>query len=465
MSASPIKILGTFYEFHEDLNTDLGALRQKVEDLRKVGKLSSEVLTYLRKYFRLKNIYHSNAIEGNRLNIGETRLVVEEGLTITGKPLKDTIEAKNLAHALDMFEQLANRSSEPISEVDIRSIHAAILKGIDDNNAGRYRTTDVEISGSAYRPPSHIDVPRMMAEFTQWLREVSVSQNGKGVDPVVLAAAAHTWFVYVHPFSDGNGRTARLILNLILIRYGYPIAVITRDDRERYYDALEDSQHGGDLTAIIKLVQECVEESLEEYENAAQQQREREGWARAVVSSLGEREEKRLRNEYEIWRSAMDLLRHFFEQSVNALNEAGPLGLVRVYLKDFGGKDQSCLDFEKYVNLRQGHSAKKTWFFRVDFRSGNNASRFLFFFGFASPIMAREMTITGVSLWVAYETSPFHYEKIESSQRTNLPELAEIGYDLRHEQFLCRYRSNIIMREKVESFGRKFIEHIAKRLF
>jgi len=150
---------GTLYSYESVQDETIRAIAERVRAMRQAGRLSPEVLHHIRSYFRIKNIYHSNAIEGNVLNVGETRQVVEMGLTLTGKPLKDQAEARNLAHAIDFLEQLATHPERPILESDIRQMHAVVLKGIDDDNAGRYRSVPVEISGSAYKPPGPESVP------------------------------------------------------------------------------------------------------------------------------------------------------------------------------------------------------------------------------------------------------------------------------------------------------------------
>ena len=175
--------------------------------------------------------------------------MVGQGLNYYGQAFKDTLEAKNLAHAMDFFEELASKIDKPIKAHDVRQIHAAILKGIDDTNSGKYRLSEVEISGSQYKPPTYIQVPDMMEQFCNWLEQVTSPSYQTGISPVILACAAHTWFVYIHPFVDGNGRTARILMNLVLMRHGYPISIITRDDRARYYDALETS-HSSDFNTI-----------------------------------------------------------------------------------------------------------------------------------------------------------------------------------------------------------------------
>ena len=172
-----IEIPGTPYSYNDSRDREFRKLSRRVSDMRSSGKLSHGVLYRIRRFFRLKDIYHSNAIEGNILDIGETRAVVESGLTITGKPLKDQAEARNLSHALDFLDELARDSGRPIGESDIRQLHALILKGIVDDEAGRYRMTPVEISGSEYSPPGPESVRTQMEDFSVWLRDVSMPSS------------------------------------------------------------------------------------------------------------------------------------------------------------------------------------------------------------------------------------------------------------------------------------------------
>jgi len=421
--------------------------------MRQAGRLTPEVLGTLRRFFRIKNIYHSNAIEGNTLNLGETKQVVQFGLTITGKSLKDQAEARNLAQAIDFLEELASRPELPILEADIRQVHTLVLKDVDDNNAGRYRLVEVQISGSRYTPPSPTAVPQAMEEFGRWLAKASMLSAGLGsLEGFLNAAVAHAWLVYIHPFADGNGRVARLLMNLMLMRYGYPIAVITKEDRIRYYDALEESQ-SSDLSPFLALLSECIYESLEEYERAAAEQREREEWAQSLADRFSTQEKVRYSNEYEVWRSAMELLKSYFRQTAELLNEATPLG--RIYFKDFG-----TLALEKYLSLRLGESVKKTWFFRVDFRTGERAARYLFFFGY--PSYALRQVGLDVTLHIAREEPPgsYYYERLELISAPNVPQLGEVGYHARDEKFVGLERSSTIRRGKIEEMGKRFFEEV-----
>ena len=454
---SHIDIEGTSYVCEESRMSTFERIADRVRTMRSEGRLSSEVLYRLRKHFRIKNIYHSNAIEGNVLAVGETREVVEQGLTITGKPLKDQAEARNLSHALDFLEELAANTEAPITENDVRQLHSFVLHGINDE-AGAYRSVPVTISGSDYSPPGPESVPAQMAALGSWLSKTSVPVDDAfaGVDGLLAAAVAHTWLVTVHPFVDGNGRVARLLMNLILMRHGYPIAIVTKEDRLRYYDALELSQTS-DLTPFLVLVAECIEESLEEYEAAAQEQREQTEWAASLAQRFTRPERIRAENEYEVWRNAMELLKSHFQQTVHAVDQASDFG--NVYLKDFGS-----LEFEKYSALRRGESAKRTWFLRVDFRRGDRAARYLFFFGHGSYAMRRRCDVT---LHLAREEPPnsFSYERLEYIDSPNVPNLTEVGYEMTKERFVVKSRNTNPRKSRVEDFTKQFFEDVVAKHF
>lgn len=449
-------ILGTPYEVDDALADSLKAVSRRVSVMRSHGALSPDALGRLRRFFKIKNIYNSNAIEGNILDIGETRLVVEQGLTLTGRPLKDQAEAKNLSEAIDYLEGLATDLSRPITQADIRQLHYFVLKDIRDEDAGKYRCVEVEIGGSEYKPPSPDRVPTQMNEFSAWLATVSLREEDKSDEAILMAAAAHAWFVTIHPFIDGNGRVGRLLLNLILMRFGCPIAIVTKADRSRYYDALEISQ-SSDLTALCSLLIECIEESLEEYEVAADEQREHDEWTQAIVGKLQHAEQVRASNEYEVWRNAMELLKSVFRQTAEKVDSSAML--ARVWFKDFGQ-----LELEKYLLLKTNESAKRTWFFRIDFRSGEKKVRYLFFFGSQSHGLRN---LADVTLFLAREEPPgsFNYVRLDYLTASNVPKFAEIGYDPRAEEFIVRDKFGSVNRYKIERLCREFFEDVVQKHF
>ena len=457
MTIETIEIKKTFHSYRAPQKEFIEKLAGRVADMRESGKLTPEVLHRLRQYFRIKNIYHSNAIEGNALNVGETRQVVEMGLTLTGKPLKDQAEAKNLAAAVDYLEELATDIVKPIKEYDVRQIHQLVLKGINDENAGKYRDVIVEISGSKYKPPGPEKIASEMEEFGNWLGSVSCpGEDFATANGLIYAATAHTWLVYIHPFIDGNGRVARLLMNLILMRYGFPIAIVTREDRMRYYDALEETQ-SSDLSQFLSLISECVEESLEEYEAAAKEQRERIEWARSLAERFDAGERVKIANEYEVWRSALDLLKGYMRQTAAMIDESSPL--IKIFFKDFG-----MLEYEKYISLRIGESAKRTWFFRIDFVRGDRTVRYLFFFGSKSHYLR---DICHVTLHIAREepSGSYYYELLDRLSKPNTLSISELGYDSKAEKFVSRAPGGSITKDKIENIGKRFFEEVIKRHF
>jgi hypothetical protein len=206
----------------------------------------------------------------------------------------------------------------------------------------------------------------------------------------------------------------------------------------------------------LALLIESVHESLEEYEAAAKEQRELKEWAQSLAERFSEPERNRIRNEYEVWKSAMDLLRSYFRQAVELLNQSTPLG--RVYFTDFG-----TLEFEKYLSLRQGESVKRTWFFRVDFKQRDTAARYLFFFGYPSYQLRGEVDVT---LHVAREepSGSWNYNRLEYISAPNVPDLRELGYIAKDEQFISREVGSTV-RGKIEGIGRKFFDNVISKHF
>ncbi|MGL4798540.1 MAG: Fic family protein [Cellulosilyticaceae bacterium] len=222
--------------------------------------LSPEVLKNLKKYFDVELTYNSNAIEGNTLTITETKVILEEGLTIGGgKSLREHLEVINHQEAINYIEDIVNKDID-ISERVIKDLHAIILKSIDSKNAGVYRKNNVLISGSRHRPVEYMLVEEKMHGLIEWYDEMKHKLH-----PVELAALFHFKYVYIHPFIDGNGRTARLLMNLILLRNGYPIAVIKNEDRSEYMQALELASVEGEMTAFIDSIKRAVDSSLDTY--------------------------------------------------------------------------------------------------------------------------------------------------------------------------------------------------------
>lgn len=246
----------------------LAQIDKKKKKLDSLKSLNNKLQAQLEDWLKVELTYSSNAIEGNTLTRVETAEVIDKGVaaTISGKPLKDQLEAINHAKAVEFVRDLADKlkGHQFIKEEHILDIHRIILSGIDDEWAGRYRETEVFIRGAAVTLPQPQKVPYLMDEFVQWL------ERQQEEHPVHIAALAHLKLVSIHPFVDGNGRTARLLMNLILRLHGYPMAIVRNEERIDYLDALAQAQTKDNLKPYLNLVENAVDRSLDVYLNAAQ---------------------------------------------------------------------------------------------------------------------------------------------------------------------------------------------------
>jgi Fic family protein len=231
-------------------------IEQKKKLIDQKRPLPSNTLRSIRESILLDWTYNSNAIEGNTLTLSETKVVLE-GITIGGKTLKEHLEAINHKEAILYVEDIVKKK-ETFSEWQIKSIHRLILKGIDDENAGVYRKENVLISGAAHTPPDYFLVPEQMSDLLKWYHG-----EGQKLHVIERAALLHIIFVKIHPFVDGNGRTARLLLNLELMKNGYPPIIIRKEERIDYYNALDKAHTTDNLKNFFKLVSDSLDRTLD----------------------------------------------------------------------------------------------------------------------------------------------------------------------------------------------------------
>lgn len=242
------KYSGLQYDFIK-----IDQLKERIDSHR---PLSKNLANSLHDKLVVEWTYHSNAIEGNTLTISETKVVLE-GITIGGKSMVEHLETINHREAIWFVEDLI-ASKEELTEWNLKNIHALILRGIDHSNAGRYRNENVLISGAKHIPPKHFEVDYMMEKLIK-----EYGQDWKDLHPVVKATLLHGEFVKVHPFIDGNGRTARLLLNFELMKNGYTPIIIKNEQRATYYDVLDLAHTTMNYGPFIKLVADLVIESEE----------------------------------------------------------------------------------------------------------------------------------------------------------------------------------------------------------
>ena len=246
----------------EDINVLLKEVDVQKEQLSALRPLPEEALKKIQDALDIEYTYESNRIEGNTLTLQETALVVNEGVTISGKSMREHLEAINHAEAISYIKDIAKQDIE-ISERTIKEIHALILHGIDRENAGRYRTVPVMISGSTHMPPQPYLIEKQMEDFILRFKQMEAEK----VHPVLIAAYLHDELVRIHPFIDGNGRTSRLLMNLYLLRHGYVIITLkgSNDAKVSYYMALEKSHTEHLPEDFQKLVVEAEIAALQKY--------------------------------------------------------------------------------------------------------------------------------------------------------------------------------------------------------
>ncbi len=438
----PKTITGIAFQFDDSLNQRLRDFDADIRFMWDRGELNPEKLKRIYQQSKIDELYHSNRIEGNSLSYGETQAVIEEGAEIPAKPRKDQLEAKNLSGALDYAQEIAINSERAVIQGDVRGIHKTLLDGIQ-SDAGSYRDSENKIKGSRHSTPEAFLVEQHMTELSDYLKEITDLDTPQPDLPIFAAAAAHAWLVQIHPFSDGNGRTARALMNLILMRRGYPPCIITEDDRSRYINALEDTWEG-DLTPFIELVQENVNE-----------QRKSQKWLTALTARLEQPASKQAQEQYDTWHDAMQYLKRHFQYVADNINAEKTLGNLQLKFRDYGA-----LGLEKYMSLSDGGRAKKTWFFGIEFISGEQRARYVFYVGAADERLKRR---SSVALIIA-KNSAAGYERLQKIEEPNTVDLFQIGFDIRNNRFVALTKSAV--RERIpETLTRQFFEQVIERDF
>lgn len=243
------------YNF-DGLDKQLNRIQQKKAELDELRPIPNHILKSIKESLTIEWTYNSNSIEGNSLTLRETQMVLEEGFTIKGKSLKEHFEAVNHQNAINYIEELTIKN-KILTEKDILGVHELVLQNIEKEIAGRFRTSGVRISGANFIPPNALKINEYITELIDWV-------NNSELDIVIKSILFHHRFVWIHPFYDDNGRTVRLIFNLLLMKSGYPPAIILRNDRKKYYDALNQSNKG-DYSKLVLVILQALERSLNIY--------------------------------------------------------------------------------------------------------------------------------------------------------------------------------------------------------
>lgn len=356
-------LAGTPYLLDNDRAARALEAAQKIDEevrlLRRSGALDSATLARLRSEWGFRQVHESAAIEGNQLTLNETQIAIQRGITISGKPPEHSAEVQNLFNAIQYAESLAKQAT-PISEREIREMQSLIV-GKEHPEAGAYRSVQVHISNSPHTPPHPLKVPEAMTDYAHWLADSS------DVPVPLSCSVAHAWLVHIHPFRDGNGRTARAVSNLQLIRAGYPIVVIRRKDRQRYYEALRCSDEG-DITPFLTLILDRCQDSLKQIDRI---RKETVGLTLAIEKVLEADHRK-----YEIWAAGIRLFATTFAAALKSLEEK--LGCV-VAIQEY---DMPTAD--DYQLLTQGLAEGNTWLMKATVKRGGVSRSLLLWIGFSS---------------------------------------------------------------------------------
>lgn len=230
-------------------------IMKKKKELDSLRPFSKASLKRLKENFNIESTYNSNAIEGNTLTKSETRLVIEEGITIGGKSMREHFEAINHKNAIDFIESIVKEKKDITKDI-ICKINDLILANIEEDEKGVYRLRKIHIEGASFVPPKPDLIPKLMSEFLKWL-----NKNKDKMNIVDFVALAHEKFVFIHPFIDGNGRCARLLVNLLLMQKGFPPIIILKTERKKYIRTLEEA-HNENYVPFVNFIARNIERSL-----------------------------------------------------------------------------------------------------------------------------------------------------------------------------------------------------------
>lgn len=244
--------------YRKELDATFERLYDKMAVLRRSRPLPNIALQKIKEALSVEWTYNSNSIEGNTLTLQETQMVLQEGITVKGKSLREHFEAKNHEKAIHFLFSIVEDDYE-LRAIDILSLHSLVLNLIEEDFAGRIRNGGVRIVGANFIPPNANKVSDLLDELIDF-----ITKNPLNLNDLELATIFHHKFVWIHPFFDGNGRTVRLAMNLLLMRKGFPPAIILANDRKKYYDALNQANNGN-YQKLMLLMCQAQERSLNIY--------------------------------------------------------------------------------------------------------------------------------------------------------------------------------------------------------
>lgn len=355
-----------------DLFENLKNIEKIIDNLnkRRDEGFDSELSEKLRKHLVISSVYNSNAIEGNKLSLRETEIILD-GMVINERPLKDEIEAKSLANATEYLYKLID-GSEPLTKRTLLELHTLLMENIPNIDGGKFRGTDVTIKNSNHNPISFLFVEEEVEELFKWM-----NRNSHKFNPITLCAILHHWLVWIHPFSDGNGRVTRLFTNFFLLQKGYPEIVIRIGDRDRYYDALIKADDG-DITELVELFSDKLRQTVNVYEEFFNEYDRQQMWLKKFKKLGSEQYEKTKETysfQYEVWKNQISVFKALLQENIKELQSLLPQ--LNIHLKEY-----DILSYSQYLDLIEDRKVSNTWYLAISIYNKDNGKSLGFVFYF-----------------------------------------------------------------------------------
>ncbi len=373
------------FEFTVDLKEDLSRIEKTIDNLnlKRDEGLSKELLDNLKKQLLIKQVYHSNAIEGNKLSLRETELILN-GMVINERPLKDEIEAKSLANATEYLYSLID-GREPLTKRTLLELHALIMQNVPGIDSGMFRRHDVQIKNSEHIPPSFLEVENHVDELFQWM-----NRNSYKYPPMVMGAILHHWMTWIHPFSDGNGRVSRMFLNFFLLQKGYPEVVIKISDRDNYYNSLISSDKGN-CVQLIELLVENIQDTIAAYEELINEDQRQKEWLKKYKEIKVEDYSKvksKHSYEYEVWKNQMAVFKTLFKKSFQDVSNQ--LTSIEASYREY-----DIITFNQYLDILEDRPISSTGYMFVKLFDRNKHESLTLVFYFQRLYRSKLLKITG----------------------------------------------------------------------
>ena len=372
-------------DLSSDLKADLSRIEKTIDNLnlKRDEGLSKELLENLKRQLLIKQVYHSNAIEGNKLSLRETELILN-GMVINERPLKDEIEAKSLALATEYLYSLID-GREPLTKRTLLELHSLIMKNVPGIDSGIFRHHEVQIKNSKHIPPSFLDVENHVDELFQWM-----NRNSHKYSPMVMGSILHHWMTWIHPFSDGNGRVSRMFLNFFLLQKGYPEIVIKIGDRDSYYNSLIEADNGNSIQ-LLELLIDNIQDTIASYEELINEDQRQKEWVKKY-KEIKEDEYTKVKSkhsyEYEVWKNQMAVFKTLFKKSFqdvsNHLN-----GIEASY------REYDVITFNQYLDILEDRPISSTGYMFVKIFDKDKHESLTLVFYFQRLYCSKLLKITG----------------------------------------------------------------------